>query len=134
VSRIVIVGGPKTGKTTVIAPRLGIALAARHGTVPIRHTDDLIPTHGWSAASAAVALWFDAPGPWVIEGVAVPRALRKWLDWHRTGKPCDEVITAWRPLIALDSKQAAMAKGVRTVWDEIWPQLVSRGLRPTNRG
>ena len=40
--------------------------------------DDLIDTHEWSAASAEVARWLDDEGPWIIEGVAMSRALRKW--------------------------------------------------------
>jgi hypothetical protein len=54
------------------------------------HTDDLIAL-GWSEASAAVIPWISRPGPWIIEGVAVPRALRKWFAANPTGKPAPDL-------------------------------------------
>jgi broad-specificity NMP kinase len=131
VSRIVIVGGPRTGKTT-----LAFALATERQIRVIRHTDSLIDTHDWGSASTTAAHWFDATGRWIVEGVAAVRALRKWLDRHCGDRlvPCDEVITLWHPRVSLSPGQETMAKGVRTVWDEVLPRLVSRGLRHTNRG
>jgi hypothetical protein len=122
VSRILITGGPRTGKTTR-------ANASAGDCGPIRHTDDLIATHGWSEASEVVAGWFDAPGPWVIEGVAVPRALRKWLRGHADGTPCDVVLLLEHPHVPLVAGQAAMAKGLWTVWSEIEGELAARGVR-----
>jgi len=115
--RIVIVGGPRTGKTT-LAATLGL---------PARHTDDVMRL-GWSAASAEVATWFGAPGPWVVEGVATARALRKWLAAHAAGRPCDRVILLWRPAVDVTPRQSVMARGVRTVWREIAPEVVVRGV------
>lgn len=116
--RIVITGGPRTGKTTA-ATALGL---------PVRHTDDTKHME-WSAASAEVATWFDAPGPWVIEGVSAPRALRKWLAAHAEGKPCDVVQRLTVARVALTPGQSTMAKGVETVWREIEPELRRRGVR-----
>lgn len=125
-SRILITGGPKTGKTTLA---LSMALKSRGGG-RVRSTDSLIATMDWSAASAEVSTWLDDPGPWIIEGVAVPRALRKWLASHPdpANKPADQIIvmaTARRPL---SPGQVAMGKGVDTVWREVEPQLVARGV------
>ena len=116
--RICITGGPRTGKTT---------LSRRMGSALVRHTDDLIGKLDWSGASREVARWFGHPGPWIIEGVAVPRALRKWLAAHQ-GKPCDRVIVLTKAYTALDPGQATMAKGVNTVWREIQPILRARGV------
>ena len=79
-TRVVIAGGPRTGKTTH-ANKLGAESGAR-----VRHTDDLIGRLEWSAASQEVSQWFDEPGPWIVEGVAVPRAVRKWLAAHPSKK------------------------------------------------
>lgn len=116
--RIVIAGGPHVGKSTA-ADLLGL---------PVRRTDDIIGM-GWSEASAEAATWFDAPGPWVVEGVATPRALRKWLAAHPHGKPCDRVywLTTVRAPLTKPG-QAAMAKGCATVWVEIEPELRRRGV------
>ena len=116
--RILIAGIPRTGKTT-LSTSLGIAR--------VRHTDDLIAL-GWSEASAAAADWMGDVGPWVIEGVAVGRALRKWLAAHSIGKPCDVVYWLDSPLEALTPGQGAMAKGCTTVWDEIEPEIRERGV------
>lgn len=117
--RIVIGGGPKTGKTT-LATKLANGVAARS-------TDDLMHLD-WSAASYAASFWLDVPGPWVIEGVAVARALRKWLLRNVTGKPCDRVIWLRQPKAPQVGGQVAMAKGCETVWREIAGQLAGRGV------
>jgi hypothetical protein len=92
--RLCICGGPKTGKSS-----LGVALGNRLG-LRVRHSDSVMGL-GWSEASAEVASWFDEPGDVVIEGVAVVRAIRKWLAAHPTGRPCDELVVldhAWAEL------------------------------------
>lgn len=117
-TRICIAGGPRTGKTT-LSTSLGVAR--------VRHTDDLMHL-GWSEASAAAALWLDAPGPWIVEGVAAVRALRKWLAAHPEGKPCDVAYWLDEPVVPTSSGQRAMAKGCATVWDEIEAELRARGV------
>lgn len=115
--RLCITGAPKTGKTTL----------ANVSGLPVRHTDDAMDL-GWSEASAEAAGWLDAPGPWVVEGVAVARALRKWLGQHPEGKPCDKVLwlsTARQPLTP---GQEAMGKGAMRVLGDILPQLHARGV------
>ncbi len=116
----VIAGGPKAGKTT-------LAASYDAGDIDVRHTDDLIETHEWSGASATVAEWFNDAGPWIVEGVAVPRALRKWMAAN-SGKPCDTAI--WMPHAKAERTpgQAAMAKGCQTVWDSIKAELEARGV------
>lgn len=120
-TRILITGGPRTGKT-VLADQMAHALAelSPAHTAVLRHTDSLIGTHDWSQASAQVACWFDEPGPWIIEGVAVPRALRKWRTNHpNEAPPVDRVIYLREAHQDLTAGQQRMAVGVRTVWAEV---------------
>ncbi len=115
--RIAITGGPGTGKTTLAGP-------------DALHTDDLIAARIWSEASAQVATWFDGGQPDLcVEGVAVPRALRKWLAVHPEGKPVDELVVLEHPHERRTPGQRAMAKGHDTVLQEIEPELCRRGVR-----
>jgi len=121
--RIVIIGPPKAGKTT-----LGLALAADLG-VPLLHTDSLIGQFEWSAASEHIAtVWLAEPGPWIIEGVAAVRGLRKWLASNPSGKPCELIIDLPTPRIELSSRQAGMAKACLGIWTEIRAELRARGV------
>jgi hypothetical protein len=111
--RLLITGGPRTGKTTMAAKR-----ATELGVTP-QSTDDLIPL-GWSEASEAASYLFDRPGPWVIEGVAVPRALRKWKARHPgEPPPYDELVVLTEPWVELSPRQAGMGEGVQTVLTEL---------------
>lgn len=118
-SRIVIAGGPRCGKT-ILSGKLGVER--------VRGTDELIGL-GWSESSEAASHWFEEPGPWICEGVAMPRALRKWIDRHAAGTPADLVVWLGPPVVARVAGQEAMAKGCLTVWREIRPELFRRGVR-----
>jgi hypothetical protein len=116
--RVVIAGAPRTGKTTL----------ADEITRSARHTDDLVPTHGWSGSSYEAAQWFDAAGPWVVEGVAVPRALRKWFLGHPEGRPCDLAVYVAHPCVPVTPGQMTMARGCWTVWVQVLGELERRGV------
>lgn len=149
-TRILITGGPRTGKTTLAAqlcdahetcrglacPRIDGALRDGKRCGEPRHTDDLIEQtkhlgkDAWSAASLIASGWLDEPGPWIIEGVAASRALRKWRDQHpEEPPPVDRVIYLSEPHQPLAKGQETMAKGVRTVHDEIEPWLRKHGVQ-----
>lgn len=118
---IAIVGGPRTGKTT-----LGLDLAVRSGTA-LLSTDSLIAL-GWSEASQEVAArMLTTDRDLIVEGVAVARALRKALT-QTDGRPCDRLVVLERAHVELSAGQRAMAKGVATVLDEIMPELRARGV------
>ncbi len=117
--RLVITGGPLSGKTT-LADTLGVILK-----VPVYHTDELKHLE-WSAASEAASYWFSRPDPWIIEGVAVPRALRKWrnrmteenADESRLGPPFDRMIVMRNPRAPLELQgQRTMQKTVLDLID-----------------
>lgn len=119
-TRILIAGGPRTGKTTK-ANELGAQFS-----IPVRHTDDLIATHDWSAASAEVATWMSEVGAWIIEGVAVGRALRKWYAANPEGDPFTEVYYLTGAFEPLSKGQTSMAKGCDTVWAEVAREMLRR--------
>lgn len=138
-TRIVILGGPRTGKTT-LAERIAAEVEQRHARAgtshgPVRHTDDLIHL-GWSEASQHVAdEWLTQPGPWIIEGVAVTRALRKWRDAHPgEAPPVDRVIVLWHPHEVLLPGQVAMAKADLKRWrEDVGPWLLEHGVEVDER-
>lgn len=109
--RILVSGGPRSGKTS-----LGKSLLAmcQEGT-RLRSTDDLIGQLEWSEASQEVSRWMSEPGPWIIEGVAVERALRKWLAENGTTLPFDLWIVLLDPIVPLTARQAAMGKACETI-------------------
>lgn len=131
ISRLVIAGVPSAGKTSLSNAVVQLSKA------PLRHTDSLIETHKWGEDSAEVALWFDAPGPWIIEGVTCVRALRKWMfghpktfvPGHDTGQPCDALVWLDNPLEKLTNRQNGMAKGCRKVLGDIIEELERRGVQ-----
>ena len=122
--RVLVIGGPRVGKTT-LADKLGA-----HNGWPVRHADDVIKL-GWSEASEEVSKWMDAEGPWVIEGVAVVRSLRKWFDrHHRSEIPCDQVYFSQTPRVPLILPgHISMTKGVLTVWSQVNRELMQRGVK-----
>lgn len=136
-ARIVIVGGPRRGKST-------LALAFRKSGIPTFCGDPMskvkepepdvcylpedIPFSGDDGAAAWIAgHWFTMPGPWVCEGHVMARALRRW---HATmaphgheypvPRPCDRIIVLMGPAVCeATNGQDAMHLGVMTVWGKI---------------
>jgi adenylate kinase family enzyme len=120
--RRVIIGGPRTGKTT---------LARRLSERPL-HTDDHMRM-GWSESSQYVADRLNDPTVECVEGVTAVRALRKWLKANPEGKPCDEVIHLTEPKEGRTEGQDRMAKATDTIFREIRPELERRGVRIDER-
>lgn len=121
--RILVAGRPRCGKTLA-----ALSLSRQH-KAPLRSTDDLIKGSEWSEASEKASLWLDEPGPWVIEGVAVVRALRKWLARHPPpgdGLPFDEMHWYRKLKCASTKGQNVLGKACETVWREIRPEVVRR--------
>jgi hypothetical protein len=107
--RVAIVGVPRGGKTT-----LAKAMGGR-----VWHADDLrgLP---WSDQSEQVALWLDVPGPWVMEGMAVIRGLRKWRSRHPgQAPPVDKVIVLGTSKVAQSPGQQSMGLGAMGMIEEL---------------
>lgn len=120
-TRIAITGGPRTGKSTLAA-----SMAAETG-LSIVATDDYLGM-GWSEASEHVAGLLASGEPRIVEGVAVPRALRKALGLRPEVAPIDRLIVLTAPHVEQSRGQEIMAKGVHTVLDGILPELSRLGV------
>lgn len=94
-ARILIMGVPRAGKTT-------LAQSIKKG--PVLSTDDTIDMNDYSAQIDEVVSWLDRPGPWVIEGVLTVYALRRYLRSHRK-IPCDTIYVLKEPKIELTPEQ-----------------------------
>lgn len=100
--RVGLVGGSGTGKST-----LSIVCQDR----PVLHSDDFKHLD-WSAASEEMARKAnEQPGPVLVEGVAVARALRK-------GMRVDAVVLLKRPRRVQSRGQVVQEKGIYTVLAE----------------
>ncbi len=100
-SRVAIAGGPRTGKTT---------LSARITDRPVSHTDDFMKEPWERVPHLVIAMLRDLPA-FVVEGVQVPRTLRKGLE-------VDAVIWLDSPVTDQTSKQRTMSAACRTVFQE----------------
>ena len=131
-SRILIVGGPKSGKTSTANALAQLIYERAKGVPPprVRHTDDLIGSGmKWSEESLLVSTWFDDPGPWIIEGIVTVRALKKWLARSPSHeKPADYIFYAEVARLPLEPKQQALMKQCNDVWIEIRPALLDRNV------
>lgn len=119
--RVVIDGGPRRGKSEIAKK---IAADGRR----YHHGDELRGLE-WSAGSQLASEWLDEDGPYVLDNVAMGRALRKWLARNPTGKPADVVVHLSGAVIESNSGQESMATGNDSVWKEIRSELVMRGVR-----
>lgn len=128
--RILITGGPKTGKST-LAKDVSQKTGAKHYCTDPRSMCDEgvtgIPDYlDWSGGSLFVSEnWLGKRQ--LIEGVAIPRALRKY---HRNNPglppPCDKLIVLETEHEPLTKGQESMKKGLLKVLKEVldeWPEL-----------
>lgn len=92
--RVAIVGGPKTGKTT-----LSQGVTDR----PVLHTDDNM-AQPWEDQPHIIIAQADGKESFVVEGVQAGRALRKGLE-------VDAVVVLNQPKVTRTEGQERMAKG-----------------------
>jgi hypothetical protein len=122
---ILAITGPRQSGKTTLAKKYG----ELHPGLPVYHSDDWQHLE-WSKASDALCHMLETlSGRWCYEGVRMVHALRKWLSKNAEGRPCDQVICMWRPFKDLTPGRASLGKACRTVFDEIRPELVRRGVK-----
>ena len=120
-----VVGGPRRGKSH-LGRRLSEDGRKYHHGEELKKLGVGLGPDGSLAASN----WLDEPGPWVCENVIMARALRKWLARNPgDAKPADLIVVLRLPVDDRVPGQDAMAVGVETVWRQIEPELVRRGVK-----
>lgn len=130
--RVVIIGGPRVGKTTLSGKLIEeFGISTLHTS---QELEGLFPANqsngeNWSKSSEHASKWFDEPGDWICEGVQMARALRKWLKAN-PDKPLDvDLFLLRQPMVPQRDGQKSMMKGVETVFREIERDLIKRGAR-----
>jgi len=105
--RVAIVGGPRTGKTT-LSERVNAELKDDRFVL---HNDDLLKSFDWTSAPFGIIERLAPYTRFVVEGVQTARALRK-------GLKVDAVIYLDDPKVLRNKGQVSMAKGIATVFAE----------------
>lgn len=117
--RIAIIGGPRTGKTS-----LSLSVVNR----PVVHTDDYMH-FAWADAPQAINEECRRHESFVLEGVQAARCLRGGKDGNRAPLEVDAVLWLDNTLCPVSPQQAAMAKGIKTTfadWLSRNPRVVVR--------
>lgn len=127
--RVVIIGGPRRGKSTMARELRAVGIPTYCGDPrsAVKEPEDgvtyLPEGLAWSESSAYIAEnWLTAPGPWCCEGVAMARAVRKLVGADMLGVlDGAEIVVLTDPAEGAQESpgQAVMAKGVATVWAEV---------------
>ena len=115
--KLLIIGHPRCGKTTLADKTLGLMAQDPYNHRPwIVHTDDLVKVYEWSVFSDKVCDLLQQPGPWIIEGCSAVRGLRKYL---RAGHKVDfEVVWLDNPHIPLKGNQIGFAASLTSIYKE----------------
>lgn len=112
--RVVIAGGPGTGKST---------LAAHVTDRPVIHTDDWAGKPWAEIPRSVMTAVARAGDRWCVEGCQAARALRKGL------RP-DVVIVLETVWVMLSPRQEIFAKGIRTILREVQRETDLRFITP----
>lgn len=133
--RIIIIGGPRRGKST-LAATFGYPVfcgdpvsKVKEPRERVTYLPEGLDFAGDTGAAAWIAgEWLIAKRneSWVMEGHVMARALRRWLEPYRGqfdfvdhAKPADKIIVLSSAKVETSRGQDAMHLGVMTVWNEI---------------
>lgn len=133
--RIVVVGGPRTGKTTYatkLAKQLGVHLAstgkrteAESGLVS---TDNYMKKANWAETPNLIIKDLRGKKSFVLEGTQAARVLRRWYKQDPDEPKIDKVLVFGKAWVNRNPGQVSMAKGVQTVLADLAPILARAGV------
>jgi len=133
--RIVVIGGPRTGKTTYatkLAKQLGVHLGSTGKRTEqedgLVSTDNYMKRADWKTLPDVIIKDLKDREDWVLEGTQAARVLRRWLKQAPDEPKIDKVLVFNRPWVVRNTGQEAMAKGVRTVLRDMMPLLKKAGI------
>jgi adenylate kinase family enzyme len=121
--RIVIAGGPNTGKSTW-ASILSVT------TPGLYYCTDVLKHLPWSESGEAAYEELVANRGGVFEGVLAARALRYWVRSGSTERPCETVVWLTKPVPGTEETDAQRRcrLGVNTIMKEIVFALEKAGV------
>lgn len=133
--RIVVLGAPRSGKTTYatkLAKQLGVHLGStgkrteqENGLVS---TDNYMKRANWATLPDVIIKDLKDREDWVLEGTQAARVLRRWLRDDLGGPKVDKVLVFDKAWVPRTPGQEAMGKGVRTILKDMMPLLVKAGI------
>ncbi len=133
--RIVVLGGPRTGKTTYatkLAKKLGVHLGSTGKRTEqedgLVSTDNYMKRANWATLPDVIIKDLKNREDWVLEGTQAARVLRRWLKEDINGPKVDKVLVFNKPWVTRSGGQEAMAKGVRTILKDLQPLLAKAGI------
>ena len=134
--RIVVIGAPRTGKTTYatkLAKDLGVHLAStgKRTEQPggLISTDNYLDKGTYADLPDRVIADLRTQESFVLEGTQAARVLRRWLRTAPDEVKLDKVLGfLGRPWVPRTPRQEATAKGVRTTLRELEPMLRDAGI------
>lgn len=126
--KVAIIGSPFSGKST-LANSYGVSVFCSDPASTVREVIEGVTYMpeglDWEEQSHYICENWFPKSEWVIEGVGVVRALRKWINYYDSVPPCYQAIYIrdFHPnaLINVLPAHNSMAKSIETIWNEIAP-------------